>query len=93
MPSQLRRLASLGDALALLLGVLAIDAPSFGRLVAWSAVGVACGALRQGLQAVIQAEGGSSNRGTLQGMLELRGLRVGGWMMDGRNLVCHSRSF
>jgi len=43
--------------LALLLGVLAIEATSFEELVLWSALGTCSGALRQGLQAVIQAPG------------------------------------
>ena len=74
-PVPTRRLAALGDALALLLGVLAIEATSFAELVLWSALGTCSGALRQGLQAVIQAEPGDAV--WVNGLMGSDGLYIG----------------
>lgn len=65
----LRRFAALGDFLCLMLGVAAIKAPNFDLLVVFSALGAVGASLRQGLQAVVQAES-DGVRGTVQGMLE-----------------------
>ena len=52
-----------------MMGVAAIKAPNFDLLVVFSALGAVGGSLRQGLQAVVQAES-HGVRGTVQGMLE-----------------------
>ena len=52
-----------------MLGVAAIKAPNFDLLVVFSALGAVGASLRQGLQAVVQAES-DGVRGTVQGMLE-----------------------
>ena len=65
----LRRFAALGDFLCLMLSVAAIKAPNFDLLVVFSALGAVGASLRQGLQAVVQAES-DGVRGTVQGMLE-----------------------